>query len=390
MTFPTIEHIDQVLPAVEGREEFVVARKDGYTVIDYRYVLADSFDDVMRRECRGIKFDEEGILMARPLHKFFNWGEKPETGLEQVDFTKPHVVMEKMDGSMIHPAFVRDKLVFMTRMGHTDVAKEAERLLMTTELELALIEGLLSGLTPIFEYIGPDNRIVEAYDKAELVLLQVRDTHNGEYLGLDALRVVADELGVRLAPIYPAFSKHADVLAIHTRSEGEGVVLVFEDGLFVKIKTDEYRRLHRIKDDVSREHDLARLILDGQIDDALPLFDEATARRVQEFGDTLVLGMMQSVHKVRKLVMAGGAVDQKTFAVETLKDQPGGIRSCAFKLRRDMQEATDAFQIGTAAYAIVADFVKNHTKDAKAFESIRDLVGGVRFDGSAVARLEAA
>lgn len=391
-TFPLIEHIDQLLPALEGREEFVVAKKDGYTVIDYRYVLADSFDHPLRRECRGVKFNEDGVIIARPLHKFFNWGEKPETGLQQVDFSKSHVVMEKMDGSMIHPAWVRDELVFMTRMGRTDVALEAERLFLDGNdyLRAALIESIESGFTPIFEYIGPDNRIVEAYDKPELVLLQARDIANGDYIGLEGLQVLAIEYGVRVAPVYPAFTQHDDVLAIHGRSEGEGVVLVFDDGLFVKIKTDEYRRLHRIKDDVSREHDLARLIIDGQIDDALPLFDDKTRAQVEAFAEDLMKGVLKAQARLRRLVEEGAQVDQKTFATVNLKDQPAGMRSCAFSLRKAWEPyGGEQGPYGTPSpYSVVADFLRSHTKDAKAFESIRSMLGGIRFEGK-VARMEA-
>ncbi|UTU08442.1 RNA ligase [Bertelyvirus sp.] len=383
--FPLVEHIDQLLPALEGREEFVVAKKDGYTVIDYRYVLADSFDDPLRRECRGIKFDEYGMLLARPLHKFFNWGEKPETGLNRVDFSEPHVVMEKMDGSMIHPAVVRDELVFMTRMGRTDVALEAERLFLAGNdaLRHALTSSLVSGFTPIFEYVGLDNRIVEAYAEPELVLLQARDHFNGRYMKLSGLEYLAKEYGVRVAPTYPAFTKHEDVLAVHGRSEGEGVVLVFDDGLFVKIKTDEYRRLHRIKDDVSREHDLARLIIDGQIDDALPLFDDKTRQQVDNFAEDLMRGVIVAQGRLRKLVDAGAEVDQKTFATVTLKDQPAGLRSCAFSLRKSRESADPL-----TPYQVITDFVRSHTKDAKAFDSIRAMLGDVRFVGK-VARMEA-
>lgn len=67
-----------------------------------------------------------------------------------LDFTQPHVVMEKLDGSMIHPAIVSsDEVVFMTRMGHTDVARKAERHL-TPELSDICRGILMGGATPIF------------------------------------------------------------------------------------------------------------------------------------------------------------------------------------------------------------------------------------------------
>lgn len=98
-----IEHVDDVLGAVAGRSDFVVVKKDGYTVVDYVYAAPDSFDNPIRMECRGLKFAPDGRVLARPFQKFFNVGERPECTGENLDLSKPHHVMEKMDGSMIHP-----------------------------------------------------------------------------------------------------------------------------------------------------------------------------------------------------------------------------------------------------------------------------------------------
>ena len=68
-----------MLPHIQGRSDFVVAVRDGYTVIDYVYALPDSFDNPYRLECGGIKFAPDGSVLARPFHKFFNIGEKPDT-----------------------------------------------------------------------------------------------------------------------------------------------------------------------------------------------------------------------------------------------------------------------------------------------------------------------
>ena len=70
-TFPTIRNISDVLPHIEGVEEFKVITKDWYTVINYVVALEDTFPSIevsggskkmreerqkvaaMRRECRG-------------------------------------------------------------------------------------------------------------------------------------------------------------------------------------------------------------------------------------------------------------------------------------------------------------------------------------------------
>jgi tRNA splicing ligase len=116
-TFPTIRNITDVLPFIEGVDEFKVIRKDWYTVINYVVALEDTFPSIevaggsakmrkerqleaaMRRECRGLVFDNvTGELLSRPYHKFFNVNEKPETHVNKVNLATPHVILEKLDG----------------------------------------------------------------------------------------------------------------------------------------------------------------------------------------------------------------------------------------------------------------------------------------------------
>ena len=93
-----IEHIDEVLPYVVGRPDFVVAERDGYTVIDYVFVGLGTFDHPVRLECRGLKFAPNGKILARPFGKFFNINEKAHTQAHLIDLSQPHIIMEKLDG----------------------------------------------------------------------------------------------------------------------------------------------------------------------------------------------------------------------------------------------------------------------------------------------------
>ena len=81
--FPRIEHINDVLPAIEGREEFIVGERDWGKVINYMVNLVDTFPPVataggsakmreeqsrlkaLRRECRGLLFYPDGRIMSR-------------------------------------------------------------------------------------------------------------------------------------------------------------------------------------------------------------------------------------------------------------------------------------------------------------------------------------
>jgi len=131
--FPEIYNIKDVLPAIKDRPEFVVAEKEGYTVVNYNVCFHDTFPDVngefktigsleernlpqyqakIRRECRGIIFDSKtGDIIRRPYHKFFNVNEREETQENQINLGHPHVIVEKLDGSMIAPFIVDGQMI---------------------------------------------------------------------------------------------------------------------------------------------------------------------------------------------------------------------------------------------------------------------------------------
>lgn len=186
---PQITHLDDVTPHIEHNDGIIVARRDGYTVVDYTFVTDDTFSNPMALECRGLKFDETGRILARPFHKFFNIGEKqaPET----VDWSKPHLVLDKLDGSMVRPCLLEGELTFMTRMG---VSRQAEAALNASgDAVLALCrDALAQGLTPLFEYTSPDSRVVLEYDHSQLTLLAARDAITGRYLPMQDLTALAN------------------------------------------------------------------------------------------------------------------------------------------------------------------------------------------------------
>jgi RNA ligase len=191
--FPIIRTIEDVLPHIEGRPEFVVAEREGYTVINYVVAMADTFDmtgpddlgGAIRRECRGLKFSPNGDIAARPFHKFFNIGEREETQSRLIDLSRSHTIMEKLDGSMIHPMMVDGYIRWMTKMGITSVAMQAEEFIAkNTRYKDFAVWCIENRMTPIFEWTSPFNQIVLSYEEERLTLLAVRDNITGEYKGL--------------------------------------------------------------------------------------------------------------------------------------------------------------------------------------------------------------
>jgi RNA ligase len=199
--FPIIRNIDDVLPHIEGRDEFVVAERDYGTIINYAVAFEDTFPPIkvaggsarmraeraltnaVRRECRGIKFYPNGKIAARTLHKWFNVGEREETLPRNIDFNQPHMIEEKLDGSMVHPMLVDRYVRWMTKMGITEVSMQAEEFVAKNSRYSDFAKWCIDNrLTPTFEWTSPFNRIVVPYKKDELTLLAVRDNVTGIYL----------------------------------------------------------------------------------------------------------------------------------------------------------------------------------------------------------------
>ena len=287
-----ITNINQLLPHVEKKPEFVVLDKGEYTVIDYIYQDQHTFDEPMLMECRGIKFDRDGLILARPPRKFFNYGERGA----DLPLHRPHIITEKLDGSMIHPAMLERRLFFMTRKGHTDVAMKAERHVLSSpkhRYHEFCINALRDGWTPTFEYTGPNNRIVLRYDEEKLTLVLMRHTVNGHIMDRFEMEGIAEGYNVPVVqpPGDMTFDTQiTDVAAFvkHTREleDAEGYVIYFDDYM-VKIKAEDYVLKHRALDDMSSKKKVVALCAQGFMDDVLPILSEADAAELVEFNDAL-------------------------------------------------------------------------------------------------------
>ena len=320
--FPTIRTIDDVLPHIEGRDEFRVTEKDDYIVINYHVAFDDTFamdgpDDLtgaIRRECRGLIFDTTGNLVSRPFHKFFNIGEREETQPAVIDLSNTHVVMEKMDGSMIRPVLIDGYMRLGTKMGVTDVSMQAETWLASQKLHKIewLIDRAREGQTPLLEWVSPDNQIVLEYDEPRLVYLGSRDNPTGEYyMDSSCPFDVAPEYGSVDLPVDEYIAKE------RVREDREGDIIRFADGHMVKMKNDWYVRIHKIIDQVAGDRHIVKLILDEKLDDVVPLLPEKKANYVREFESHL--------HNCLDLAVAhyadywddirSSGIDRKGFAV---------------------------------------------------------------------------
>lgn len=205
----------------------------------YTYTQTCNFDRAwtpITELARGLIVSNDNVV-ATPFSKFFNLGER-DTPIPDLPFE----IFEKVDGSLIIAFHHGGQWQTATKGSFkSDQAIAARKILHSLATE-----SLSRDHTYLFEYVGPDNRIVVHYDKQELVLLAVYNGHGWEY-DYEGLKAVGQHIGVRVAERY-AYSSISELLATAATMPAtqEGFVLRFANGYRLKIKGDEYCRLHRL------------------------------------------------------------------------------------------------------------------------------------------------
>jgi RNA ligase len=345
--FPQIKTIDDVLPHISGREEFLVMEKEGYTVIKYAVAFEDTFQwdsndpvgSAIRRECRGITFDTEGNLICRKYHKFFNVGEKEETQLNKINLYEPHIVLEKLDGSCVIPQPSLDGFVLTTKSGVTDISQQAEEFISDKPHYAKFIHSMFDGkLTPIFEWVSRKNRIVVDYENDNLILTAIRNTEMGNYLPYFNMLDLAEHWNI---PVVQAVDGLAVqnielfVKQIREWEDSEGVVLRFNTGHMVKIKADQYVLRHKTKDAINQEKNVISIILNDDVDDLIPLLTPEDATRIQEFQHAFWLAFEDVAGEIYDLYrQIDKGQSQKDFALFAVSSVLPHYQPFMFKLRK--------------------------------------------------------
>ena len=328
--FPTIKNLNDILPHIEDMDEFKVFHKEWYTVVNYvvaheetfKWNESDVIGSAIRRECRGLIFNQDGVIISRPYHKFFNVGEKDETQTHLVNLHEPHVVLEKLDGSMIRPIPTKEGFRLATKAGITEVAMNAEVFIADKPKYAQFIKYCISEdyCTPIFEWVSRKNRIVVDYSEDNLILTAIRHTISGEYLPYEVICKYGRTWNIPVVKAIAGDETDITKIVEHIRKwdDGEGVVIRFQNGNMVKIKADDYVLRHKSKDAINQEKNVLQTILDDAVDDLIPLLTSDDAERVKSFQTAFWLAVNKLASEMEGIYDAGNLLfpDKKEFAVK--------------------------------------------------------------------------
>jgi len=285
MKFPLVTSRSQFDDILKNKREIKLKTEQignyKFDIISYMVAIENTFDSDLSRECRGIMFDHiTGELISRPFHKFFNVNEKESTKIENIG--KINAITNKLDGSLAIPVLIGNKIIWKTKKSfYSDIAVQINKFYnnnctktdiydldilnnpVNQELHDMILNILSNDHTPLFEYIGPNNRIVLKYDHESLKLLATRNNYDGTYIL--STKNYNNEL-VLLSDVNDIIKK----IINQTNIEG---VIVSDDKDFYKIKTSWYVIRHRAISYISKKMIIDKII-DQELDDIYSILIE--------------------------------------------------------------------------------------------------------------------
>jgi putative RNA ligase len=316
-------------------ERYITRRTDEsgrYTL--HNYTEKATYDRVWTAEtkqCRGIVSLADGTIVARPFDKFFNVDESEETRLLGL-LSRPGEIeiTDKLDGSMVAVWF-DEGWHTSTRGSFTSSQAQAAAWWLSARAR-RFVDVL--GFTLLCEWCAPDNRVVLKYDAPELFLIGARRTSTGTDIHYSELQEIANLADLRLTPRQTGALE--DIAAARVSSIGrEGWVARWPDGFRVKIKTEDYLRLHRLVTGFNARRVRDVLLASGEawttyLTD-LPEEFRAEAERMANIMQTATVARLEGLQTTFERLRPLASESRKAYAMAVLQE-PSDDRPYLFGL----------------------------------------------------------
>lgn len=191
---------------------------------------------------RGLVLTDDYKIVAKPFSKFWNYFELgPDYKLPD----EPFEITEKLDSSLIIITNYKGNYIFTTRGNFlSEQAIKAQEIFQKKYSYIKLKEDI----TLCCEVIFPENRkmsqlVVDYGDMEDLILLAIFDNKTGQEYPLPY-----NNPNQQVLPLVKKYDGITDfqTLINWKQRNFEGFVVRFQSGFRIKIKLEEYIKLHRI------------------------------------------------------------------------------------------------------------------------------------------------
>lgn len=250
---------------------------------------------------RSLITDREGNVLSSGWPKFFNYGEKPEYYSNPENFND-WKIEDKIDGSLLIADYVNGKFSMRTRgtvsYSSQENAKDFELL---PEKYPKVVEFLKenSHLSLLFEIVTPNNVIVIRQQQIEFYLIGAINKNGMCVVSSPDLIEIWRKIGPIPTPQSYNFldtNNLAKIAETIKQWKGkEGIVISYNNGQNrIKLKSDWYLFLHRVKSQLNSTNNL----IEYYIDKKMPPYDIFYDHIVVEFDFEIALQLKDEIEKI--------------------------------------------------------------------------------------------
>ena len=277
------------------------------------------------RECRSVTIDiKNNELVHTPFRKFKNLNEDEENSLENIQEKIKNAscieISNKLDGSMQSARFYKGRILMAGSQAinpnNSWRLTDGYRMLQnSTNLQKMITEH--PDETFIFEYISLKDAHVVKYKKEQegLYLIGIRNVNTGREYSYSEIKEYAIAYNIPMTEIFhKTFEDVLKELDTKRSDEAEGFVINI-DGYKLKIKYNDYVKMHRIFSVLSAPNLLIHSIADGNYDDFISKVPEAYRERVLDVSKDIFTYISKIESIIEYYYKIAPKEDRKSFMI---------------------------------------------------------------------------
>ncbi len=197
------------------------------------------------KESRGHIFNvKTKECIAHTFPKFFNLNENDETQKNKLPWEDGYEITTKLDGWLGTLYRHNGEYKIATRGSFKSEGAVWATEWLQKNIDLSELDD---DLTLVFEIISPITKIIVDYNFIGLVLLSAFNRHTGKELDYREVEKIGKKFGFQTPDITDNIDYCLHLLNHSPGNELEGFVIRFKNGLRVKIKSEDYFRMSRLR-----------------------------------------------------------------------------------------------------------------------------------------------
>lgn len=250
---------------------------------------------------RSLILDKEGNVLSSGFPKFFNYGEKTDCYPNPEKFND-WKCEDKVDGSLLIADYVNGQFSMRTRGTVSYITQEnAKDFELLPEKHPKVLEFLKenSHISLLFEIVTPNNVIVVRPKQLEFYLIGAINKNAMCVVSSEDLTKIWRKIGPISSPQSYNFLNTKDISKIAETIKywkgKEGIVVSYNNGQNrIKLKSDWYLFIHRVKSQLNSQNNL----IDYYIDSEMPVFGDFYKKIETEFDFEIAFQLKDQIEKI--------------------------------------------------------------------------------------------